>query len=342
VIGWLGPRTGPAPAPAGAARLAAAPGPLFGTPDVIRRSAPRWGTRFLGAAALALLAAAGLAGTNHAHALVTRVHPPLAMEIARLSPQAPFIDPTLVSITMTASWQTIPRVVPLEQLLRDRTVWQLMHFNDWDRLPADIRDRGLMRMIALYRHVLSGPAVWRRMSVHEWDAVPQPIRAMAYLRMVWHWADARQVGAEFWIEPRRAAETIGAIVMAESWFEHRAFNENEWGNRDLGLAQCSDYCREQLARMAAAGDVDFTFSEEELLNPWHGTLVATVWFERELRNAAGDLDVAVRAYHRGMTHAFDEKGDSYLANVDRKRRRYIRNEDAPPAWRFIARQVLAG
>ena len=144
---------------------------------------------------------------------------------------------------------------------------------------------------------------------------------MAYLRMVWHWARNEEVGVEFGLEPTRTAQAIAAIVMAESWFEHRAMNENPFGNRDLGLAQCSDPCRRTIAEMALRGEIDFAPSEQDYFNPWVGTRVATRWFERELARANGDVDLAIRAYHRGLDNAFDAAGDRYVSGVYRRRDR---------------------
>jgi len=143
------------------------------------------------------------------------------------------------------------------------------------------------------------------------------------------------VGADFGRNPRRVAQTIGAIVMAESWFEHRAVNENEWG-RDLGLAQCSTFCQRIMTVMGLTGAIRFALSETDYFNPWVATRVATVWFKRELIRAEGDVDLAIRAYHRGIDDAMDEKGDAYLARVLRLRRQYVREQTASASWRFLA------
>lgn len=216
-----------------------------------------------------------------------------------------------------------------------------MHFDDWDRVPPPLMVEGMTAMIEAYSHVLSGPEQWTRMSTLDWDNVPQPIRAIAYLRMVWHWAEVEEVGAAFGWRPRDLAPTIAAIVMAESWFEHRAVNDNEWG-RDLGLAQCSTHCRRTLAGMAAAGEVPFLLEDEQYFNPWFATRVATIWFKRELRRADGDIELAIRAYHRGLDQAADAKGSAYLAGVLDKRATYILNQQpAPDSWRLLVREVLA-
>ncbi len=248
-------------------------------------------------------------------------------------------DTRPVSIRTTVAWTKVPEVVTIHRLLTDKPLWRRMHFDDWDTVPRDLRERALTAMVRDYERVLKGPSVWREMTAADWDGVPQPIRAMSYLRMIWYWARHEKIGVEFGFTPTQLAPTVAGIVMAESWFEHRAFNENPFGNRDLGLAQCSDYCRNTLAEMAAAGSIDFAPSEADYFNPWVATRVATVWFERELHNAVGDVDLAIRAYHRGIDNALDEKGDTYLTAVHRRRDRYILNRGASESWRFLARTV---
>jgi hypothetical protein len=249
------------------------------------------------------------------------------------------IDRTPVRISTTVLWQKVPQVVTMHALLHDATVWRRMHFDDWDRLPRPLAEQAMQAMIGRHAYALDGPGRWSGMSTHDWDAVPQPVRAIAYLRMVWYWSEVERVGEEYGWRPRDLAPTIAAIVMAESWFEHRAVNENQWGNRDLGLAQCSDHCRRTLADLARKGEVPFALEEEQYFNPWFATRVATVWFHRELRRAGGDIDLAIRAYHRGLDQALDARGDAYLAGVHDKRARYVLNANAPPSWQFLVQEV---
>ena len=249
-------------------------------------------------------------------------------------------DQRLVPVTITTpEWKKVRRLVTADTLRTDHRLWRQMHFGDWDDVPPEFRQPALLAMVESYRPLFAGPAVWRDMRIADWDKIPQPLRAMAFLRMIWFWARDAAVGAEFGLSPTRMAATIGAIVMAESWFEHRAVNQNSWGNRDLGLEQCSDHCRTTLSEMAAAEEIPFTPSESDYFDPWTATRIATVWFERELLRSAGDVDLAIRAYHRGQDNAMDEKGDAYHARVVRLRKQYIRLQEASPTWRLLTERI---
>lgn len=251
-------------------------------------------------------------------------------------------DETPVPITITALWQKLPRVVTVHQLHTDRTIWRQMHFGDWDKVGNPTRDQALASMLARYRHILDRPEGWAALTVHDWDLIPHPIRAFAYQRMIEHWTSYYDVGSGYAESPRIVADTVAAVVMAESWFEHRAYNENPWGNRDLGLAGCSDHCRRVLGEMADEGLVDFRLEDDEYYDPRNGTRVAAIWFGRELVRADGDIDLAIASYYRGLNAAKRGEGREYVANVHRLRERYIRNQNPPsPAWGYLFEAVTS-
>jgi hypothetical protein len=251
-----------------------------------------------------------------------------------------FSDTRPVRITTTTpSWTKVAETVTVDRLRTDLTLWRRMHFGDWDKISPTFREIGLAAMLRAYAPVILDQSAWRRMTASDWDDVPQPIRMMAFLRMIWYWARLERLGHEFDLRPDRLAQTVSAIVMAESWFEHRAVNENPWGNRDLGLAQCSDYCREELVRMAQEGLISFLPAARHYFDPWVATRIAIVWFERELLHAGGDVELAIRAYHRGPDQAMDDLGDAYLARVLSLRERYIRTQRTSPTWEYLTEEI---
>jgi hypothetical protein len=284
------------------------------------------------AAALVVLALVILLGRAWVDRALATVPPRVAAR------QLSLFDTRPVAVRTTVFWQKIPRLVSIDQLLNDHTLWRQMHFDDWDKVPRPVREKALARMLLRYRHLLNGPSTWLQLSVFDWDDIPHPIRAFAYQRMVQYWTEYYDVGDGYVDDARLVAQTVSAIVMAESWFEHRGLHVGASGNRDVGLAACSNHCREVLEELAVTGAVDFRLKEDEYFDPWNGTRVAAVWFRRELERA-GDLNLAVAAYHRGLTAARLGVGAYYAANVRRLRRRYITGQNAPPAWAFLLRQV---
>jgi hypothetical protein len=297
-----------------------------------------WRVRLAAAVLMALVAAAGYGWAQLSHWVNARDAPLVS------SPDIveAVTDRRTVRITTTTpDWKTESKVVPLERLGWDPSIWQQMHFGNWDQLPQDVREPALRRMVHVYAPLLRDPAAWLDMRVEDWDKVPQPIRAVAFLRMAHHWAVSRQPGAEFGLDPVRMGQTVGAIMLAESWFDHRAMHVNAWGNRDMGLAQCSDHCRKTLEDMAVNGEIPFAPTDEEYFDPSIASWVATVWFERELRRSHGDVDRAIRAYHRGQDNAMDEKGTAYLANVLRLRERYVITQRSSESWRFLVGEIAS-
>jgi hypothetical protein len=176
------------------------------------------------------------------------------------------------------------------------------------------------------------------MTPADWNLVPQPIRALAFMDMMAYWSGFYQVGAAHGLGRGTITDTLNAIMMVESWFEHRAVSMSRSGNRDLGVGQASDYARARMAQLAQRGLIDFAPDDDAgYFNPWQATRMTAIWLDLMLDEQRGDLNGAIRAYHRGTPLAETEAGEAYLSNVRQKRRRFMRDRNGTPAW-----QVLVG
>jgi hypothetical protein len=291
-------------------------------------------------ASVVALAIGGLAAVRWWRAQVDTGPPPI---VTRLGVYARIADLTPITITVVgtqnAAWRTT-----VDELRRDPTLWRMMHLENWNSVPSPLREDILERMLARYRPLLVNPGVWDQMTAADWDDVPQPVRTVAYRQMCAYWAGFYDVGGGYALDRRHVRDTLEAIAMSESWFDHRAQRVDFTGNHDIGLVQASDYARERVRQLAQRGIVDVSFTDEAYWNPWNATRFLAIWMSLLLEEAHGDLNRAVRAYNRGIANADDPGGQAYLAAVERRRRRFIRNEDAPPAWTWLwwrAQQIEA-
>lgn len=238
--------------------------------------------------------------------------------------------------TTTADWLKAPVKVAPRTVVADRRLWARMHFDDWDTVPVDLRKEGMRTMAAAYRHLVRSPREWDRMSPSDWDFVPQPIRALAFMNMMRYWSGYYQVGAQYGLPRGTTTNTLNAILMVESWFEHRAVSTSRSGNRDLGLGQASDYARGSMARLFRVGRIDFAPDDDaEYFDPWVATRMTAIWLELMIDEQRGDLEAAIRAYHEGSPLVDSERAHAYLANVLQKRSRFMRDRRGTPSWEFL-------
>lgn len=300
------------------------------------RRAPAAGARIVRLALILAVLSAAAVGTRfaadalHQHYIATTAPSVASIDVAAL-----FLDNTPVPLTITAAWEKIPYVATADAVRSDVTLWRRMHVEDWDTVPVPLQREALEAMLARYRPVLASPAVWDRMTAHDWDLVPQPMRALAFRHMVEYWSGYYQVGAAYAIPRGTMTDSLVALVMTESWFDHRAVNENPWGNRDLGVAQAADGTRDRMRRLHDAGSVDVRLEDDDYFDPWKGTRFVALWMGLLLDEVQGDLDTALRAYHRGTSRALRGEGAEYLEITKRRLHRFVRNEERRGAWDYL-------
>ena len=129
----------------------------------------------------------------------------------------------------------------------DWTLWRRMHLADWNTVPETLRHEGLDNMLAKYQPILMSPSAWDAMRL---DRLGSRAAADAHRRLSSNGCLLDRLlttsGPSTTSHRGASPTTLAAIVMSESWFDHRGLFINGDGTQDIGLAGASDFARRRL------------------------------------------------------------------------------------------------
>jgi hypothetical protein len=152
---------------------------------------------------------------------------------------AALVDATPLTVTITVGTERVEHDTTVDDVQRNLSLWRRTHVADWNKVPESAAPcpRQHVRTTSIHPH--ESPPVGRdaraRLGPCAATDAHGGVSADGCL-LGWVY----DVGGRQGLPSRLVADTRAAIVMSESWFDHRGLFVNGDGSRDIGLAGASD------------------------------------------------------------------------------------------------------
>lgn len=230
--------------------------------------------------------------------------------------------------------------VTVSKLLNNAKYWRIIGPSGWDALPKEIRDESLKRQFESYGYALDS-TVWNEMNLNDWNKLPKIVRMTSFLKI------AEKIAEEYDLQKYSkqpgVIEKFQSILIQESYLNHRSVRrenktvkpkKNNYTNTDIGVGQNSDWSRNRLRKTNEFKNI----KDENFFNPLISISAAAYEFRDRLKEANGNLELAIKAYNAGISAARTntERAKEYF-NWVQNRHKILTEPDKnlQPTWTYI-------
>lgn len=199
-----------------------------------------------------------------------------------------------------------------------------MPIKAWSVIPPGMIEEEMSKLYDRYSELINNRDAWKCMNIDAWSRVHAPARIAAFSEMVDFWVDYYGAGKKSGISKKEMSNTLNAIMIGESYFDHTATNRG-----DYGVSQISTATRATMKKWFKNGrknGIDFNFGDRDYMNPYN-SIRAGVWLFSEIleNEAGGDLKLAIGAYNAGIRDAKKKtkRAMRYQKGIERIIDRYL-------------------